>query len=92
MSYSFVFPWQAAPNIQYFAKGQAAGGRMYSVINRKPAIRSTESEKVLEKLVGEIALEGIRFAYPARPDVEVFKSFSLRVPAGKTVALVGSSG
>ncbi len=32
------------------------------------------------------------FAYPARPDVHVFRSFSLKVPAGKTVALVGQSG
>ena len=31
-------------------------------------------------------------AQPARPDALVFHDFSLRVPAGKTVALVGSSG
>lgn len=33
-----------------------------------------------------------RLAQPARPDAMVFTDFSLRVAAGKTVALVGSSG
>ena len=65
---------------------------MYSVINRKPAIRSDDSDATLDKLVGAITLENIGFAYPARPDVQIFRSFSLTVPAGKTVALVGSSG
>lgn len=32
------------------------------------------------------------FAYPTRPDVPVFRSFSLVAPAGRVTALVGESG
>ena len=32
------------------------------------------------------------FAYESRPNVKVLNGFNLEVPAGKTVALVGSSG
>ena len=44
------------------------------------------------KMEGNIALQGIKFAYPERPDVMVFQNFSLEVDAGKTVALCGQSG
>ena len=32
------------------------------------------------------------FNYPARPDIKILKEVSYRIPAGSTVALVGSSG
>lgn len=41
---------------------------------------------------GHIQLRDISFNYPARPELQIFKGFSLDVPAGKTVALVGESG
>ena len=41
---------------------------------------------------GNIALRGVKFVYPERPDVVVFQNFSLTVDAGKTVALCGQSG
>lgn len=41
---------------------------------------------------GRIELRNVKFAYPARSDVMIFNGFDLVVPAGKTVALVGSSG
>ena len=34
----------------------------------------------------------MRFAYPTRPDVILFDDFSLHVPAGRSLALVGRSG
>ena len=43
-------------------------------------------------LQGEVDIEGLRFAYPARPDVTVFEELSLHIPASQTVALVGASG
>ena len=38
------------------------------------------------------AFRNIFFKYPSRPDVKVLNGLTLDVPAGKTVALVGSSG
>ncbi|XP_047474458.1 mitochondrial potassium channel ATP-binding subunit-like isoform X2 [Penaeus chinensis] len=43
-------------------------------------------------LMGNIEFRNVSFAYPTRPDQEVLRNFSLRIPAGRVVALVGSSG
>lgn len=40
----------------------------------------------------EVALEGVTFHYPSRPDQAALQDVSLRVGAGETVALVGPSG
>ncbi|CAL4177019.1 unnamed protein product, partial [Meganyctiphanes norvegica] len=45
-----------------------------------------------DTLIGNICFENISFAYPTRPDMPIFKNFSLTVPAGSIVAVVGSSG
>ena len=41
---------------------------------------------------GTLDLVNVTFAYPARPEVAVFRDFTLRIAAGTTVALVGPSG
>ena len=41
---------------------------------------------------GEVELRSVHFSYPTRPDVPVFRDFSLRIAAGKVTALVGESG
>ncbi|KAF9238097.1 P-loop containing nucleoside triphosphate hydrolase protein [Melanogaster broomeanus] len=45
-----------------------------------------------QKAEGKITFEGVKFSYPSRPDVPVFKSINVTFPAGKTAALVGVSG
>ena len=45
-----------------------------------------------EKHKGEFDLEQVNFAYPTRRAAKVFDSLTLKIPAGKSVALVGSSG
>lgn len=52
---------QAAPNLAYFAKGRAAGGRMFRVIDRVPAIReeslpASEKEPNVSSLYQNISL------------------------------------
>lgn len=44
------------------------------------------------KIKGDITVENVHFTYPSRPDVPILRGMNLRVNAGQTVALVGSSG
>ena len=37
-------------------------------------------------------LRSVSFRYPARPEVQVFSEFSLKVDPGRSLALVGQSG
>ena len=63
------------------------------MINRVPDIDSESDEGVkLEHLKGEIKLENVTFAFPSRPDVDVFSGLNLEIKSGETVALVGGSG
>ncbi|XP_031492846.1 putative multidrug resistance protein [Nymphaea colorata] len=80
-------------NFKYIMEAISAGERIMEVIKRIPEIDSENKEgEVLKDVVGEIEFKNVQFAYPSRPGTPVFQSFSLMVPAGKTVALVGSSG
>lgn len=45
-----------------------------------------------ESLAGNIVFKDVKFSYPTRPDHVILKNFSLHIPAGKTVAIVGTSG
>ena len=48
--------------------------------------------KKIEQVKGEIEFQNVSFAYPTRRETNVFESFSLKMEAGKTIALVGGSG
>lgn len=75
------------------AKGTAAISSVFDILDRETLIDADnpKAEKV-EKLEGNIEVRTVKFAYPSRPDVMVFKNFSIKVPAGSTVAMVGQSG
>ncbi|XVF67072.1 hypothetical protein PTKIN_Ptkin10aG0091400 [Pterospermum kingtungense] len=82
----------AAPDIQIFNQAKAAGYEVFKVIRRQPAISYKSTGKVVEKIIGNIEIHDVHFAYPSRPEKLILQGFSLSIPAGKTVALVGSSG
>ncbi|KAL3833184.1 hypothetical protein ACJIZ3_007920 [Penstemon smallii] len=80
-------------NLKYFSEASAAGERIREVINRVPKIDSDNMEgQILQNVYGEVEFKHIKFAYPSRPESIIFEDFNLKVPAGKTVALVGGSG
>jgi ABC-type multidrug transport system, ATPase and permease components len=53
---------------------------------------TSEAGKKPSSIDGEIEFKNVSFAYPTRPDSLVFNGLSLKIEAGKTVALVGPSG
>ncbi|KAF3675298.1 ABC transporter B family member 3 [Capsicum annuum] len=84
---------QTTPSLNAFAAGQAAANKLFETINRKPLIDTSDmSGLVLADIEGEIELKDVYFRYPSRLDVQIFSGFSLVVPSGTTVALVGQSG
>jgi len=63
------------------------------VIRQKPSIVNDHKDgKWLAEVHGNIEFKEVTFSYPSRPDVIIFRDFSLFFPAGKMVAVVGGSG
>ena len=84
---------QAAPYVEALMTARSAAGKIYSIIERIPDIDSSSTEgKKPSTFGGDIKFTKIFFNYPSRKDVNILQGFSLDVPRGKTVALVGSSG
>ncbi|CAK8533599.1 unnamed protein product [Lathyrus sativus] len=80
-------------NVKYFSEASVAGERIMEVIKRVPKIDSENMEgEVLEKVLGEVEFNRVEFVYPSRPESVILNDFCLKVPSGKTVALVGGSG
>ncbi|KAK3409195.1 hypothetical protein EUGRSUZ_J01214 [Eucalyptus grandis] len=84
---------QSFSNLGAFSKGKAAGYKLMEVIRQKPSIGHDPSNgKTLPEINGNIEFKDVTFSYPSRPDVIIFRNFSIFFPAGKTVAVVGGSG
>ncbi|XP_020400257.1 ABC transporter B family member 9 [Zea mays] len=66
---------------------------IFSVLDRESKIDSSSGDGMtLEDVSGNIDFRNVSFKYPLRLDVQIFSDFTLRIPSGKTVALVGKSG
>jgi subfamily B ATP-binding cassette protein MsbA len=86
-------PIRAASNLAgRVNEGLAAAESVYGIIDEKPHIIDVPCAKPLAIGQGAITFRGVSFAYdPASRDRAVY-DFTLDVPGGKTVALVGRSG
>lgn len=74
-------------------RGAASGSRVFEYINLSAKMNLTGGEIIpYHSLRGDIVFKDVDFAYPSRPEHVVLDKFNLEVPAGKTVAIVGSSG
>ncbi|CAN6238399.1 unnamed protein product [Urochloa humidicola] len=85
----------ALSNVKYFSEATAAADRILEMVRRVPKIDSESGdagEELDGNVAGEVEFRNVGFCYPSRPECPVLASFSLRVPAGRTVALVGHSG
>ncbi len=74
--------------------GLAAAERVFDVIDKKPSIVDKKNAKELMlKKAPTVSFDKVSFTYPtAEEDKCALKNISFKIPAGKTVALVGASG
>ncbi|WZZ01656.1 hypothetical protein YC2023_073984 [Brassica napus] len=75
------------------AKGSDAVGSVFAVLDRCTTIEPEDPNGYLpEKIKGLISFVNVDFAYPTRPNVVIFKDFSIEIEEGKSTAIVGPSG
>lgn len=84
---------QTAPGIAALGTARGAAVEVFETLDRVPPIDSSSTEgSKPTKVEGHVVFESVGFSYPARPDDVVYRSLSLDVAVGKTLALVGPSG
>ena len=73
-------------------EGIAAAESFYGLIDEKPAITDKPVAKQLQVSEGAISFRNVAFSYDKRSKERAVSNFTLEVPGGSTVALVGRSG
>jgi ABC-type multidrug transport system fused ATPase/permease subunit len=72
-----------------FQQGLASSERVFALIDAEPRVVQTGQESV-ERVRGELAFERVNFAY--KEGEPVLRDFSLVVPVGQKLAIVGHTG
>ena len=90
LAYNILTPAKAISKASYQVKsGLAAAERVFEILEVENTITNKPNAILKESFSEKISIENINFRYA---DENVLKNFSLEIPKGKTVALVGQSG
>jgi subfamily B ATP-binding cassette protein MsbA len=90
LAYNILTPAKSISKASYAVKnGLAAAERVFEILEVENTITNKSNAIVKESFNDKISIENINFSYA---EENVLKNFSLEVPKGKTVALVGQSG
>ncbi|MEL6810744.1 MAG: ABC transporter ATP-binding protein [Bacteroidota bacterium] len=90
LAYNILTPAKAISKASYnVKKGNAAAERVLEILETKSTIQDTADAVDKQDFTSAISLQNISFKYE---DDWVLEDFSLEVPKGHTVALVGQSG
>lgn len=90
LAYTILTPAKAISKASYQVKtGLAAAERVFELLEQENTITNKPDAFTKETFDNKIALTNINFRYEQE---NVLKNFSLEIPKGKTVALVGQSG
>jgi subfamily B ATP-binding cassette protein MsbA len=90
LAYNILTPAKSISKATYSVKrGSAAVERIFEILEQENPIVSKENAIRKDTLEDGISIENINFRYE---EENVLRDFSLHIPKGKTVALVGQSG
>ncbi len=90
LAYNILTPAKAISKASYAVKnGISAAERVFEVLEQENTIDSKENALTKDTFDNTISIENINFRYG---EENVLKNFSIEVPKGKTIALVGQSG
>ena len=90
LAYNILTPAKAISKASYSVKkGNAAAERVLEILNTVSPLKDKPDAKTKTDFKESIALKNVSFKYE---DEFVLKNFSMHVPFGKSVALVGQSG
>jgi ABC-type multidrug transport system fused ATPase/permease subunit len=86
----FLFPLTSIASFwSQFQQGLAASERVFALIDAEPRVVQ-QAQEAVPAIKGEIEFRNVRFAY--NPESVVLPSFSLRIPAAQSLAVVGHTG
>jgi len=90
LAYNILTPAKSISKASYSVKrGTAAADRIMEILEQENPIVNSKDAVQKDSFDSGISIENINFKYE---EENVLKHFSLHVPKGKTVALVGQSG
>jgi len=90
LAYNILTPAKAISKASYKVKsGNASADRVLAILNTASPLEDKEDALEKNSFDAAISIKNVSFKYE---DEYVLKDFSLEVPKGKTVALVGQSG
>ena len=90
LAYNILTPAKSISKASYSVKkGNAAAERVLEILNTTSTLEDKPDAIVKPDFTSEIGINNISFKYE---DNLVLKNFSIKVPKGKSVALVGQSG
>ncbi|MEO8458183.1 MAG: ABC transporter ATP-binding protein [Chloroflexota bacterium] len=86
-----VFPVQSLGEmVPSGQRATTAAARVWNVLRRRPTITKSEGGASLPAGGGDLRFDNVSFSY--QPGFPVLNDFSLHVPTGESVALVGPTG
>lgn len=88
--YTILQPLKALSSaISNLQKGEVSAKRIFEILDADYHIKELKDAKEIKGFEKHVEFKNITFGYEER---EILKNFSLSIPKGKTIALVGQSG
>jgi ABC-type multidrug transport system fused ATPase/permease subunit len=75
-----------------YSSGASSAGRVFLLLDTKPEIVDDGNARELSHVAGNLAFRDVTFSYDAGRRAPAIRNFSLEIPAGQVVAVVGKTG